>query len=164
VILSLAPLQPVVAQGNDASETCETPSVTVAIAQKQRQPRGNNLAGDEMAQPAALVPSLWWAKEQFDPFDGQLIATWIAHPQHRQIDLIVNRQLWSRLDYVKRYRFVNQFGTVVRNAQYNLSVFNQQQKCLATYTCTYQTDPYQCHINLDPLERSGFLLAPLSDR
>ncbi|NJL52801.1 MAG: hypothetical protein HC930_12365 [Hydrococcus sp. SU_1_0] len=64
--------------------------------------------------PNTTQSSFWWAALQFDPFDGKLVQNWLAYPQKQQINLIVNWQLWTLLDYFGRYRFVNQFGTVAR--------------------------------------------------
>ncbi|MCG4880622.1 hypothetical protein L0P06_11165, partial [Amedibacillus dolichus] len=79
-------------------------------------------------------PSIWWAKEQFG---GKLLDNWLAYPAKEKsvarIDLIVNRQIWSLLDYVERYEFVNNFCNVARDYGYNVRVFNYQQELLATY-------------------------------
>ena len=39
----------------------------------------------------SIPPSLWWAKEQFDLFDGRLVTDWIADTEQKKIDIIVNR-------------------------------------------------------------------------
>ncbi|MBE9167069.1 hypothetical protein IQ238_05810 [Pleurocapsales cyanobacterium LEGE 06147] len=93
------------------------------------------------------VPSLWWAKEQFDPFNGRLIMNWFAYPQLKQIDLVVNWQLWTILDYLQRYRLVNKIGTVAREYGYALRVFNQQKQCLATYKYNTYTNPPKWEID-----------------
>ncbi len=101
------------------------------------------------------IPSLWWTQEQFDPFGGRLIENWLAYPQIRQIDLIINWQLWTVLDYLGRYRFVNQFGTVVRKYGYNLNVLNQNQQCLATYKYNSLSNPPQWEIQLERLGKDS---------
>ena len=65
-----------------------------------------NLATEKFAsvrrrQSSVELPqaSIWWAAEQFDPFDGNLVQNWLTNPQKRQIDLTVNWQLWTSLDY-----------------------------------------------------------------
>ncbi|MGF1478835.1 MAG: hypothetical protein ACFB4I_05025 [Cyanophyceae cyanobacterium] len=117
----------------------------------------NNIFNEEtISATGSTIPSLWWAKAQFDPFSGKLISSWRADRQARRIDLVVNRQLWSLLNYLKRYRFVNNFGTVARDYQYNLRVFNQQQQCLATYTCDFSAPLPRCQIEFTPLERNTF--------
>jgi hypothetical protein len=93
------------------------------------------------------VPSLWWAKEQFDPFNGRLIINWFAYPQLKQIDLFVNWQLWTILDYLQRYRLIDKIGTVAREYGYALRVFNQQKQCLATYKYNSYTNPPKWEID-----------------
>ena len=93
------------------------------------------------------MPSLWWAKEQFDPFKGRLIINWFAYPQLKQIDLFVNWQLWTILDYLQRYRLIDKIGTVAREYGYALRVFNQQKQCLATYKYNSYTNPPKWEID-----------------
>lgn len=104
------------------------------------------------------LPSLWWAQEQYDPFQGKLIEGWVINPEINSIDLIVNRQLWTLLDYINRYRLVNQMGTVAREYQYNLRLVNQQNECLAFYTCDFSDSPYQCRIDFNSGEGDGLEL------
>ncbi len=107
------------------------------------------ITANTISQRSINIPSLWWAREQIDPYRGRLVINWLAYSEEKRIDLIVNRQLWSLLDYLNRYRFLHQFGTVARGYEYNLRVFNQQQQCLATYTCDYTMDIPGCKIKLD---------------
>ncbi len=93
------------------------------------------------------VPSLWWAKEQFDPFNGRLIVNWFAYPRPKQIDLVVNWQLWTILDYLQRYRLIAKIGTVAREYGYTLRVFNQQKQCLATYKYNSYSNPPKWEID-----------------
>ena len=72
----------------------------------------------------------------------------------------MNQELWTLLDYIGRYRFVNDFGTVARDYQYNLRVFNQQQECLGTYTCNYSTTPPQCKIDFELYAPEGIQRQP----
>jgi hypothetical protein len=101
------------------------------------------------------VPSLWWAKEQFDPFNGRLIINWFAYPQLKQIDLVVNWQLWTILDYLQRYRLINKIGTVAREYGYALRVFNQQKQCLATYKYNSYTSPPKWEIEFPQSEEDS---------
>jgi hypothetical protein len=78
-------------------------------------------------------------KKQFDEdkdFGSKFIFNWIAYQDEKRVDLVVNRQVWTLLDYIGRYRFVNKLGTVARGYNYDVRVFNQQAELLATYTCT----------------------------
>jgi len=111
-----------------------------------------------MGESNTNLPGIWWAAEQFDPFDGKLIEGWSINTENQSIDLFVNRQFWNALDYISRYRLVNQIGTVVREYRYNLRLVNQQQKCLAFYSCDFTSNPYQCRIDFDAKEVNGFEL------
>jgi hypothetical protein len=112
-----------------------------------------------IAQNTSLInttnPSFWWATEQFDPFGGKLVRNWLAYPQAQQINLVVNWQLWTLLDYLGRYRFVNQFGTVAREYGYSLNVFNQKKQCLATYKYNSQSNPPKWELNLEKLGKDS---------
>jgi hypothetical protein len=106
------------------------------------------------------IPSLWWAREQFDPFGGRLINNWLTFPQTKQINLIVNWQLWTLLDYLERYRLINQFGTVVREYGYNLRIFNQQKQCLATYEYNPHSNPPKWDIHLEQSNQDSLQIEP----
>lgn len=99
--------------------------------------------------------SVWWAAEQFDPFDGNLIQDWLTYPQRQQINLMVDWQLWTTLDYFGRYRFVNQFGTVVRKHGYSLNVVSQKEQCLATYKYNSASKPPKWELHLEKLGRDS---------
>jgi hypothetical protein len=123
-------------------------------------------------------PSLWWAKEQFSDrqrFGSQLIAAWAAYEgkpdQLGRVDFFVNRQLWSQLDYLERYTFIHEFGTVANSYGYNVRVFNERKEFLAAYTCNSSPAAAApavpvCNTTLDSSGKSGFrsrstnLLAP----
>ena len=101
-------------------------------------------------QQELTIPSLWWVKEQFG---DKLLDNWLAYPANgntaARVDLVVNQQLWSLLDYLQRYEFVNHFGTTARDYGYNVRVFNYQKELLATYTCNFSTTPGQCNVQID---------------
>jgi hypothetical protein len=114
-------------------------------------PPGRNLiTANTISATEVTIPSLWWAKEQFNEVGGKLINNWIAYQDQdkKRIDMVVNAQLWTLLDYLERYRFVNKFGTVARDYQYNVRVFNQQGERLATYTCDYTPELPVCKLDL----------------
>ena len=115
------------------------------------------VTASNISQKQLTIPSIWWAKEQFG---GKLLDNWLAYPAKEtasaRIDLIVNRQIWSLLDYVERYEFVNNFGNVARDYGYNVRVFNYQQELLATYTCNFNVQPRLCRVeNLNALGKSS---------
>ena len=112
---------------------------------------------------SVATPSLWWAREQFDPFGGKLISEWLTYPRIKRIDLTVNWQLWTLLDYLGRYRFINQFGTVVRDYGYSLRIFNQQQQCLAHYEYNDQTNPPKWEITIEGLGEDSLQVEPVEN-
>ena len=115
------------------------------------------ITASNISQEQLTIPSLWWAKEQFG---GKLLDNWLAYPAKGstapRIDMIVNRQIWSLLDYVERYEFVNNFGNVARDYGYNVRVFNYQKELLATYTCNFNVQPRLCRMgNLNALGKAS---------
>lgn len=119
-----------------------------------------HLLASTKAAPDITQSSFWWAALQFDPFEGKLIQNWLAYPQKQQINLIVNWQLWTLLDYFGRYRFVNQFGTVARKYGYSLNIFNQKDQCLASYQYNYTSIPPKWELNLEKVGRSSLPINP----
>lgn len=103
------------------------------------------------------VPSLWWAQQNSEK---KLLDNWIAYPasekEPARVDLIVNQQIWSLLEYVERYDFVNRLGSAARNFGYNVRVFNYQKEPLATYTCNFSTSPALCSIQTTVKNKIGF--------
>lgn len=106
----------------------------------------------------ATVPNLWWAKEQFG--DGRLLLSWLAYSVHSnetpRVDLIVNPQVWNRLDYLQRYQLVNHLGTLSRSYGYNTRIFNRRGLLLAAYTCEFQgVQALTCQVLLDSAGRGS---------
>ena len=99
--------------------------------------------------------SFWWATEQFDPFDGKLVQNWLTHPQLQQVNIVVNWQLWSFLDYFGRYRFVHQFGTVARKYGYSLNISDPEARCLATYQYNPSSNPPKWELRLEELGKDS---------
>jgi hypothetical protein len=133
-----------------------TPANTISLDH-----RNLNLVASTKATLDETQSSLWWAARQFDPFDGKLVQNWLAYPQKQQINLIVNWQLWSLLDYFGRYRFVNRFGTVTRKYGYSLNIFNQKDQCLASYKYNSESNPPKWELNLAELGRSSLPIKPI---
>lgn len=109
-----------------------------------------------ISQESITNPSLWWAAEQFG---GKLLDNWLAYPGGDagggRVDLVVNRQFWSLLNYLERYQFLNEFGLVAQDYRYNVRVFNPQGAFLAAYTCTGESGSSVCRICLDSTVRAG---------
>lgn len=126
------------------------------------------------------IPSLWWVKEKYVASNRddrrKLIENWIAYPADRQqpahVDVLVNRQLWSLLNYLDRYTFINQFGPASREDGYNLRIVDGQSTVLAAYACNVapsdSTPPANsqpmsevpCEIYLDSSGKAGFRSKP----
>lgn len=124
----------------------------------QQEATENNttaIAADTISQQGLTIPSLWWAKEQFG---GEVLNSWSTYPAEGttagRVDLIVNRQNWSLLDYLERYEFIYHFGNVAQDFGYNLRVLNEQNQLLATYTCSFNLSSNQCDIELDATGRA----------
>ena len=111
---------------------------------------------DTVSQEGLTEPSLWWAAQQFG---GSLLNTWLAYPERQQIDLVINPQVWTPMDYLERHQFVHQMGLVARSQGYNLRVFNRQQpkRLLAAYTCDFQESPPRCRVDIKRAGPSGML-------
>ncbi len=99
------------------------------------------------------IPSLWWLQEQTsdkDAYGSKLLENWLAYPNDRnrpgRVDLVVNRQFWSLLDYLDRYAFIYAFGKAARDYGYNIRVFDGQATFLGASTCDFSS------VNIDALQ------------
>lgn len=115
----------------------------------------NVIRRDTISQTQLTDPSLWWGA---DRFGEKLLETWLAYPQQKRIDLVVNAQFWGLLDYLERYEFINHMGAIARSSHYNLRVFDRQQPdlVLGAYTCIFQAEPIICRVDLERNGSSGF--------
>jgi hypothetical protein len=113
------------------------PLETKLLEQETLPPDCNCVTARTISPTSLTNPSLWWAKEQFNEFNGKLIQNWIAYRDKKRVDLVVNRQLWTLLDYLGRYSFLSKYGTAARDYQYNVRVFNERAALVATYSCNY---------------------------
>ncbi|MDJ0678517.1 MAG: hypothetical protein QNJ18_01480 [Xenococcaceae cyanobacterium MO_167.B52] len=124
----------------------------------------NTVSSNKRTTIASInVPTLWWAVEQFDPFGGKLVNNWLARPSLKQIDVTVNWQFWTLLDYLGRYRFLNQFGTVAREYGYDLRVFNQEKQCLGIYEYNLTSNPPKWQIKLEDSGQGSLQVQPVID-
>ena len=131
-----------------------------AVKKPNQSLKDKIITEQNVALSGVTVLGLWWAREQFDPFGGRLINSWLANHKLKQIDLTVNWQLWTLLDYLGRYRFINQLGTVTREYGYNLRIINQQKQCLATYQYKSHSNPPKWEINLDGMGQDSLQVQP----
>jgi hypothetical protein len=125
--------------GQFESGFCEKNSTVEGI--RDRLPENSN-------DPAFHDPSLWLGRDIFahkSKFGKKTFEGWLVCPSSNsdrgRIDLVVNGQLWSVLDYFDRYELLQQFGIssdradVKYRSGYNLRVFNRQGRSLGSYTC-----------------------------
>lgn len=111
--------------------------------------RGRTLSGavtSRTPSPVQLsIPSLWWIEKELanlQQFGNKFIQEWIAYPSQDnspgRVDLLVNRQQWSLLDYIQRYEFVNKFGAIARSFGYNTRVYDNPDRApIALYACNF---------------------------
>jgi len=96
---------------------------------------GKPVAGIVTSQTIALTrltpPSLWWIANQLaseEQYGNKFIQEWVAYPlqtgQPGRLDLLVNRQQWSLMDYLERYEFIHRFGAVARGYGYNTRIYD----------------------------------------
>lgn len=118
----------------------------------------NEITDRTISQTGLTEPSFWWAEERFG---GQLLDSWLVCRNERRLDLIVDRQIWTLLDYLERYEFVNHFGAIARGYGYSVRVLNTQQTPLASYSCNFQVTPTACNLWIDTLGREGYRRPPV---
>ncbi|BAY32570.1 hypothetical protein NIES2107_44590 [Nostoc carneum NIES-2107] len=151
--ISLLPIRPLQAETITEPQPSNAPLELSLLT----EPKGPVITGNTVSQGNLTIPKLWWAKESAE---NKLLDNWIAYPtspkEAARVDLIVNQQIWSLLDYLERYDFVNRLGTAARNDNYNLRVFNYQQELLATYTCNYNNSQPLCNIKLSSQNQLGW--------
>ncbi|MBF2027215.1 MAG: hypothetical protein IGS48_10670 [Oscillatoriales cyanobacterium C42_A2020_001] len=110
---------------------------------------GRNISGvvtSRTPSPIRLsIPSLWWITKELanlQQFGNKFIQEWIAYPSQDgkpgRVDLLVNRQQWSLLDYIQRYEFVNKFGAIARSFGYDTRVYDNPDRApIALYACSF---------------------------
>ncbi|MDJ0505212.1 MAG: hypothetical protein ACK4V0_17670 [Aphanizomenon sp.] len=121
------------------------------------QPKDNIITAKTIDPQKLTVPSLWWSKQTSE---NKLLDNWIAYPasstEPPRADLIVNQQIWSLLDYLEKYGFVNNLGRIASKSGYNIRVFNYQKEMLGTYTCNFSQSPVFCSIQMNNQSKVGF--------
>jgi hypothetical protein len=168
--------------GYVAATTATTTEIPPSPSSNQT-PQTENLPSPD--QPTAAItsktfsttgmtlPSLWWVTQQFaqkEPFGGKLLQEWRAYPgqdnQPGEIDFIVNRQLWSLLDYLERYSFIDEFGATAQEFGYNIRVIDSADRTkppIASYTCKFSPEALQSLATL-PAAQASVVVPPLMPR
>jgi hypothetical protein len=89
-------------------------------------------------------PSLWWQQDQISPRLGgeRLVVGWSAYPavpnlpEQALMDVSVNGQIWSLLNYLEQYALVNQFGQTAQSYGYQLRFF-VNGSLIGAYLCDF---------------------------
>ncbi|MBD2355909.1 hypothetical protein H6G41_14990 [Tolypothrix sp. FACHB-123] len=152
-IISLLPIRPSLGENNALPQASDAP-LELSLLTK---PNNSVITASTISQRNLTIPSLWRAQNSAE---NKLLDNWIAYPASQdepaRVDLIVNQQIWSLLDYLERYDFINRLGTSARRDNYNIRVFNYQQELLGTYTCNFQVSPVSCNINMPSQNKLGW--------
>lgn len=139
----------VVAQSGSAKPTLEPSTVAFdreMVDQGMCAPNTRGITDSTIQQDGLTEPSLWWVRDQIaaqDKFGRRLVDSWLACPgasEPNRVDLVVNSQLWSSLDFFDRYEFIEKFGTATAGYGYNLRIFAPQGRMLAAYTCSFSSN------------------------
>jgi hypothetical protein len=108
------------------------------------------------------MPSLWWTQDQLPK---KLVLNWLAYPQKKRIDLVVNPQFWNNLEYLQRYQLINRYGLVSRRYGYNVRIFNlkfSEVQPIVAYTCSAATPTATCYIQWQEVNQRS--LKPVTGR
>ena len=70
-----------------------------------------------LSQTKPSIPSLWLTK---DFFGSEFLEAWFVNPDDKWVILIVNQLTWEKQEYINIYKFINHFGSVDREYDYNL--------------------------------------------
>lgn len=114
-----------------------------------------------ISQEGITNPSLWWIRDQFG---RRVVTNWLGYPQERRVDIVVDRQVWSFINYVEKYSLINHLALTAREYGYNLRIFNNQGLPLGQAICEFAlpddpsiatSNPRNCQINLFLLSDRG---------
>ena len=136
-------------------------------------PPGSVLSNESVCREGLTLPSLWWTQELFGsqgkgyPEYTKLVKNWLTYlptaDRSGRVDLILELQRWSTMDYFKRYEFLTVFGTATQSFDYNLRAFSFRGEFLGSYTC----QPSHSNVSIPPscridLEGGGAQVKPTS--
>ena len=119
---------------------------------------GAVLGSETVCREGLTLPSLWWTQELFGtqgkgyPEYTKLVQNWLTYlptsDREGRVDLVLELQRWSTMDYFKRYEFLTVFGTATQSFGYNLRAFSFRGEFLGAYTCQGSENP-TCRIELE---------------
>jgi hypothetical protein len=105
---------------------------------------GAILSSETICQESLTLPSLWWTKALFEaksPTYNKLVTRWLTYlpndPNSGRVDLVVDSQRWSLMDYFNRYEFINIFGSTGSRFGYNTRIFDVRGDLMGAYTCSF---------------------------
>ncbi len=116
------------------------------VQQGMCTPTTQGITNTTIDQSELTQPSLWWIRDQIaaqDKFGRRLIDSWLAcggTGEPNRVDVVVNAQLWSLLDFFDRYEFIKKFGAATTDYGYNLRVFDPQGGMLGAFTCSFSSN------------------------
>jgi hypothetical protein len=118
-------------------------------------------------KPPDRQSELWWTKEQIEAElrSSKLISRWALSTDNpipsalptgpATLDVTINSQVWSVLDYFGRYEFANTFGIKAHELGYGLRIMTDRGLVLGQYHCAPIAQPSQCRVQLDSLGQRG---------
>lgn len=153
----------------------ETPTINLEDFKQGLCATGTLGRSDRAISPlGATIPSLWWtrdllvSKTQFHPklIEGWLVcgagvqegdarACAISPDRPGRVEMVVNSQLWTVLDYLSRYELISRFGAAASECGYNIVIFNSDRLLIADYTCDFETTDRRCRLRPDLSGKSG---------
>lgn len=129
-----------------AIEPSETPFNSKTLQKGMCDSTAAGVTDTTIQQTELTQPSLWWIRDQLaaqNKYGDRLVDGWLAcsgTKEPSRVDVMVNAQLWSLLDFFDRFEFVKKFGTATTGYGYNLRVFDPQGGMLAAYTCNFNSN------------------------
>jgi hypothetical protein len=124
------------------------------------QGRSDVITADSVSRQRLTVPSMWLTKEQLDK-KQKLIINWLAYPDRKYIDVIVNPQFWDILNYTERYNLISRYGITAQRSGYNVRIFNlkfDEKKPIVAYTCVKDQADLQCSVEWEDTDRKGQII------
>jgi hypothetical protein len=125
------------------------PTATLPNAEEFNQHIVDGSLSSDSRRPspdAKTLPSFWWNRDALaDRLGGRrLVQSWISYEIEDSsmavVDVMVNPQMWSVLNYNERFAVLNQFGTAARDFGYNLRFFQgnaRNYRLVGLYACEF---------------------------
>jgi hypothetical protein len=120
------------------------------------QGRSDVITADTISARERSNPSLWWTSEQLP---GKLVLNWLAYPEQKYVDVVVNSQFWNVLDYPERYQLVNTWGTAARKYGFDVRIFNlrfSDREPIVAYICTHESVDRRCVVKWQSANQNSF--------